>query len=639
VVYIAVAAVVLIGAVALTAPGSDTQDEGMEQPDGVSTFADASEFRSFLSSASQSRYTSTQGFRSGADRLDAPQQEMATTRAAGGDGGAPASPDRVSGTNVQEQGIDEPDVVKTDGESLFYARGGYRRTNTTVLDAFPPENLSVTSSIGDSGELLLANDSLVVLGDERIQGIDVSDPSSPSTSWSVELNGSVETARLYDGELFLVTREDADTGMTCPIRPMSGASDVVIPCDRIYHPPEPAGSQSTYSVMRMDPDSGGVDDAVSFVGSSRNTVVYMSGDDLYLTYREQASETAVMMSFLTGEAADLLDQRARERIQRLQTYNISDRAKRVELESIINDWRGSLSDDRRLMLENELQNRLGNFSERHMREHVRTGIVRIGLESMAVDEQGMVPGTMLNQFSMDAYEGTLRVATTVDGLFGEVESENDVYTLDADSLAVQGSVQGMGVNERIYAVRFIRDKGYVVTFRRIDPFHVLDLSDPSSPVLQGELKLPGFSSYLHQLDDDRILGIGEEQGNVKAVIFDVSDPSNLETADTYRLDEYSSAVNENHRAFLIDRRHEVFFLPGEKGGYVFSYDDGLELVKAVSVENVERARYFDDYLYMIAQEEIVVLDEQDWSVVKRLSLPAVDDHRKPVEPLPGPVVR
>ena len=92
-------------------------------------------------------------------------------------------------------------------------------------------------------------------------------------------------------------------------------------------------------------------------------------------------------------------------------------------------------------------------------------------------------------------------------------------------MKIEGSVVDLGQGERIYSVRFIEDKGYVVTFKQVDPFYVLDLSDPMNPEKKGELKIPGYSSYLHPITKDKILGIGEENNKVKISLFDVSDPA------------------------------------------------------------------------------------------------------------------
>ena len=128
----------------------------------------------------------------------------------------------------------------------------------------------------------------------------------------------------------------------------------------------------------------------------------------------------------------------------------------------------------------------------------------------------------------------------------------------------------MGLTERVYSARFIQDKGYVVTFRQTDPFYVLDLSDPASPKLAGELKIPGYSSYLHPITKDKIIGIGKEGQNVKVSLFDASDPANPQEVSKYTLSEYWSDILNTHHAFLMDEKHGVFFLPG-----LFGADQGV----------------------------------------------------------------
>jgi len=136
---------------------------------------------------------------------------------------------------------------------------------------------------------------------------------------------------------------------------------------------------------------------------------------------------------------------------------------------------------------------------------------------------------LLNQFSMDEYKDYLRVATTLN-------DENDLYVLD-EKLNVVGKITGFGKDERIYTVRFIGDKGYIVTFREIDPFFVIDLSDPKNPEIKGELKLLGFFSYLHPISEYVILGIGRGDKYVKISLFNVSDAENPKEISRYFLKE------------------------------------------------------------------------------------------------------
>jgi inhibitor of cysteine peptidase len=136
----------------------------------------------------------------------------------------------------------------------------------------------------------------------------------------------------------------------------------------------------------------------------------------------------------------------------------------------------------------------------------------------------------------------------------------------------------------------------------------------------GELKIPGFSAYLHPLDENKILGVGREGANVKLSLFDVSDFANPREVDNYVVKEFSSEVLNNHRAFLLDARHKLFFVPAGGSGYVFSYEgDRFELKKVVGEINVQRALFINDYLYVVGNE-IVVINESDMTEVNRISI-------------------
>jgi uncharacterized secreted protein with C-terminal beta-propeller domain len=334
----------------------------------------------------------------------------------------------------------------------------------------------------------------------------------------------------------------------------------------------------------------------------------MSTNAIYITYYRTPDQVKLMYGFLK-ENTDLVSEDVIERVEKLLDYNISNRAKSVEINVIIEQYINSLEKDERLKFENEFWNRMMDYEKRHKREFERTQIVKVSLDLKPV-ATGDIPGRLLNQFSMDEYNGYLRVATTV-------RDTNDLYVLD-ERLKIAGKIEDYGENERIYAVRFIGDKGYIVTFKQTDPLFVVDLSNPQNPEIKGELKIPGFSSYLHPISEDLILGIGKEGANVKVSLFDVSDPSDPKEVDKYILKEYWSDVLNTHHAFLLDSKHEVFFLPGGSGGYIFSYTNGLELEKAVDMPTV-RALYIDDFMYIIG-EKIVVFDENTWEVVTEFDL-------------------
>jgi|Deesub1362B_J571_1020462.scaffolds.fasta_scaffold00053_90 uncharacterized secreted protein with C-terminal beta-propeller domain len=528
------------------------------------------------------------------------------------------TPGRYSTTNVQVAGIDEPDIVKTDGRNIYFSRfwmgwvhpvkfvpemGG----NTKIILAFPPEELEKKFEIDESGQLLLDNSTLIILDYDRIVAYNVS--GKPEKVWNADLNSRLVAARLYDSKLYLITRSWIDYYEPIPVKPLViNGKEVIIDYTRIYHPIEPVYADVTYNVLILDPETGRVENSASFIGSAGQSIVYMSTSAIYITYFQTPDQADLMYKFLK-ENRDLVSNEVIQRIEKLRQYDISNRAKYVEIQEILRQYSSSLDRDERKKFENEFWNRLMKYREEHKRDLEKTRIVKMSLDLKPL-AAGEIPGRLLNQFSLDEYQGYLRVATTI----GDT---NDLYVLDAD-LKVVGSIKDFGQDERIYAVRFIGDRGYIVTFRQTDPFFVIDLSDPTKPEIKGELKIPGYSSYLHPISEHIILGVGKEGSEVKVSLFDVSSPEKPEEIDRYILKEHWSDILRTHHAFLLDNKHKIFFLPGASGGYIFSYSEKLELVKAVDMPAI-RAIYIDDYLYIIG-DKIAVFDEKTWEKVNELDL-------------------
>lgn len=186
-----------------------------------------------------------------------------------------------------------------------------------------------------------------------------------------------------------------------------------------------------------------------------------------------------------------------------------------------------------------------------------------------------VNGYLNDSFSIDEYNGYLRLVTTVD-------RTNAVYVLD-EKLEETGKIENLAKDERIYSARFMGDIGYFVTYRETDPLFSVDLSDPANPKIIGELKIPGFSEYLHPYGDGLLLGIGmEDDGNdekdrrVKLSMFDISDPSNVKEIDKIVLkDSYYSTAFEDYKSVLADAEKNLigFFTYGERETYhIYGYD-------------------------------------------------------------------
>ncbi|MFB6310589.1 MAG: beta-propeller domain-containing protein [Salinirussus sp.] len=618
--------------------------------DTLDTFDSAAEFRAYVDR--EHRLAGGAGAMAGvggATQSTPVRVETARPTAASGDGGggsgaAPAF--RVGSTNVQVAGLSEPDRVKSYGSTLFYAPRGTPvalsptvervadgedggpqgdvippeppNRSTHIVDASDPSDPALVADINATGTLLRSGDRLVMLGDASITGYDVSDPADPTELWSRPLNDALVTARERNGTIFVVTKTPVEDE-PCPLRPIGGAR---IACTDVHHPRSQIEADVTYTAMALDASSGDIGTSVSFVGTDQRSVVYMAHDALYVTYTKRTSRAELAADFLV-EDFDRTPDAVANRIRQLRSYDISSSSLRRETGLAVRSWLQSLDEEERRAVRSALQTEFSEYLANHQRDLARTGIVRVDVDAdgLAIGNTTSVPGKPLDQFSLDRRNGELRIATTVPAA-GNTESVADLTILDADSLDVLGTETGMGKGQRIYAVRYVEDTAYLITFRRVDPLHVVDLSDPTSPTEVGTLKLPGFSNYLHPIDGDYLLGVGQEEGRVKVVLFDVSDPENPTVADDMLIGASHSAVSRTHHAFMIDRKHGVVFVPAGGVGQVLNYTNGtLERTKAVPTEGqAERARYVGDYLYVFGTQEIAVVDERDWSRQTSLSL-------------------
>lgn len=255
---------------------------------------------------------------------------------------------------------------------------------------------------------------------------------------------------------------------------------------------------------------------------------------------------------------------------------------------------------------------------------------------------GLAPGHLLNQFALSERDGALRVVTTLDGAalggpavdpaMSEMApasmSSARLTVLDTDgTLDEIGNVDGMGIGETVHSVRFLDDLVYLVTFRQVDPLYAVDLSDPRAPRLLGELKIPGFSEYLHPVGEGLLLGVGREvdpdtgiDEGLKISLFDVSDPAQMVEQDQIVLPQASSPVGSDHRAFLWDpvRSHAVIpaelscgLAPDCTGG------GGTALVVRAGpagLDDVGRVTHRTPGGWTLAPLRSVVVDDDLWTV-------------------------
>ncbi|MFC7382608.1 beta-propeller domain-containing protein [Sphaerisporangium rhizosphaerae] len=221
----------------------------------------------------------------------------------------------------------------------------------------------------------------------------------------------------------------------------------------------------------------------------------------------------------------------------------------------------------------------------------QTEVHRFDISGAGVPEyvaSGAVPGRLLNHYALSEYEGNLRIATTTFDGAGVATGRRSsaVYVLDAGTLSKVGEVTGLGAGERIYSVRFIGPVGYLVTFRQVDPLYTLDLRDPAAPKVTGELKITGFSAYLHPAGDGRLIGVGQEASEegrtlgTQISLFDVSDPAKPARLARFHQEKSGSEAEWDPHAFLYWPATGLAMLPlGSWGGHTDDYRTAALVLK------------------------------------------------------------
>ena len=509
------------------------------------------------------------------------ESAMASADEAASGGGGSAGRD-FSTTNVQEAGVDEPDLVKTDGRRILALAQGVLHYIDAASGA--PElvsSLDLRSAGGDDREawnhqMFLAGDSALLMAsgytDEGevtlVHQIDLSDPAAMQKVRTLSAEGRFISARLAEGRAnlvlayepgvrfeFLYPSSDSESARAraeqvnrlviqestledwMPSYTLTGGSSaalsegMLVDCSKAYAPREFSGF-SLLTVLAVDPEDGIEPGAVATVVSGGDTV-YASQDNLYVATQRWID---------WGVFED--DEQAREEADALTT-------------------------------------------------HIHRFAVG-GPGGPEYTASGAVSGYLLNQFAMSEHDGYLRVASTNAPPWGwwneDTESRVDVLEQEGRELRTAGSVGGLGPGERIFAVRFIGEVGYVVTFRQTDPLYTIDLSDPADPKVMGELKILGYSAYLHPIGDGLLLGVGQdadERGVISGTqvsIFDVSDLSDPVRTHQFNLAESSSSeVEFDHRAFLYWPPTETLVLPigwsGYEGDY-WQWFSGAKVLKA-----------------------------------------------------------
>jgi inhibitor of cysteine peptidase len=516
-----------------------------------------------------------------------------------------------SETNVQVAGVDEADIVKTDGAYIYLAS----ENRLLIVKAYPADQMAILANLTVEGRisgLFIGEDRLVLFEEnsfftprpliERdvmiapytsgfsVKVFDTAQKDDPALIRDISANGTYINSRMIGDWVYVVASQPA-------VYWLQDQYDVVLPAiESNGETREVPPTEVRYS------DNGDVSAAYTLI--------------IAVDIQDETEEPATE-AMLSGYATTLY-------VSQQNIYVVMPES----------GWWSSEGE---------------------------TVIHRIAFDqgTVKVEATGTVPGQILNQYSIDEYEDHLRIATTTTAFSQERSlSSNNVYVLDQE-LKTVGTLEDLAPGERIYSARFMGAKGYLVTFKKVDPLFTLDLSDPQAPKVLGKLKIPGYSSYLHPLDEDHIIGIGKEtveskQGDfawyqgIKVSLFDIGDVNNPKEVSQYVIGDRGtdSPVLYDPHALLFDTRNGLLVFPvletaiypekypqgvppdayGEyvfQGAYVLRVDANTGIALEGTITHIDdpdvflksgyylyspreiiRSLYIDDTLYTISAEQI-----------------------------------
>ena len=602
----------------------------LSEEGGLKQFASAGEVRTYLAAHTPSGY-GTGTWNRAVDGI-APQ---AVPEAAEKSGAALPSLDIStdhSTTNVQVQGVDEADIVKNDGRYIYVISGG----QLAIVDAYPGEKAKILSETPVNGtpvEIFLSGDRLVVFSSGqdywpvmyKTSGMvapryyrsashayvySVRDRSNPELVREITFSGTYYDSRMIGERVYVITNENVYYGMDEIPMPevKDGAGMAIEPQVAYFDVPFDSYTFSTISSFSM------TDDRSLSAGSyllGYTSTLYVSQDNIYMAFQKPVATREVPMAGKDTVVSSVRQQPAEE----------------------------------------------------------VTGIYKFAIRDGQIrfSAGGEVLGHLLNQFSMDESGGNLRVATTVQGYGSSGSYEyNNVFVLDTGMKTV-GSLKYIAPDEKIYSTRFLGNRLYMVTFKRIDPLFVIDLSDPANPGILGKLKIPGYSDYLHPYDGTHIIGIGKETvsnewggvstSGLKLALFDVSDVNHPTEVDHVEIGDAGSDSEalRDHKAFLFSKEKDLLVIPVREvqkvllkgdyspytqkiwqGAYAFSVSPskGFTLRGKVthssedttgyywgSRDAVKRSLYIGDVLYTLSSDEIIATSLATMSPLREIPLP------------------
>lgn len=493
-----------------------------------------------------------------------------------------------SKTNTQVQGVDEADIVKTDGTYIYYLTN----EKLTIINTENASQMKEMSTIKfdetfTPEEIFLNNDKIIVIGKryeydktERKIGIDedylypnymdktytsaklynVKDKINPTLERTVEVEGDYLTARMIGSNVYIASNKYMYYAYIC----------------------------NTYKSTELNEDDFKphyLDTATS------NETKSINFDCIY--YIPEFEDTNYL---------------------NIVAFNITNNQ-----EANVESYLGA-GEEIYASKENLYVTKTKYDYERKNKTSITTEIYKFNLNNAncTFAKTGDVPGSVLNQFSMDECNGYFRIATTDSTSWNSESNTNNLYVLN-ENLETIGKIEGLAKGERIYSVRFMGNRAYMVTFVETDPLFVIDLSNPTTPTVLGELKIPGYSKYLHPYDETHLIGIGEDTevvnygygdrvvtNGMKMAMFDVTDPNNPQELYNVKIGEKGtySELLYNHKALLFSKEKNIIAFPISitendykvtfQGAIVYgvSLEKGFELKTKISNSATDYDRYY-----------------------------------------------
>jgi uncharacterized secreted protein with C-terminal beta-propeller domain len=499
-------------------------------------------------------------------------------------------------TNLQESDVDEADILKHNGKSIFYISNSNRtQINVTTFKRLQERQTNPLTDIALEKNLYiealyLLNNQLIVLSQSQgeyqyesreshldsmpnyrsnfiqIDTFDVQDLNHITKIASHKVDGGLVTSRIVGDRLYLVSSFNPQFNIDYPkkyieISPTCQAYfDKSISYDEINN--NPYRYTECYDIQKENSTGK------YFRYDYENPIITVKDllpeiEENNLPPRELITPNRLYVS---------ANQKQSTTITTLLAIDISNNKYLNSISYIGSNHTQYASSEAFYLLSN---NYPIYYDYYHYQD--RSTIYKFNLDDqLSYQGIGSVYGNPINQFSLSEHNGILRIATTDGFSWGGEKINNRLYTLKEQNrqLVIQGALDGLGEEgESIRAVRFMGDRGYIVTARTSDPLYTLDLSDPLNPQKVGELHISGYSSYLHPIGESRLLGIGQEVNDygqttgLKVELFDVSDFSNPTSLDTIRYAPSSySELEYNHKALAYRSSDQLFAFPYQDYG-------------------------------------------------------------------------